>query len=288
MINVLINDTWGEGVASRVQRRYPFLSHSVVGDHKAMRHPHGHMVLERFLFRYQQSYIETHGVAPSEEVHVDFYPFLEYQSPNGWAKMFAQKDYVGCINSWGMPVGDIWQRARMKSDYLKSDEYAELQQLIGNKPIFFAAGNSDSSTFGKAHLGNDLNFLQYCLATELDNVKIIGSCDSRGKPSSFSSDGWVDVAYRGEQVYVWNPLSSRQETVQGTSFSNPEAFGDVLGRGITDPAAMDAYWHENALTAAFWPKDIMHPKIGHGVMLFGDDQVSTQAPMWHDEKDLTK
>ena len=287
-MKILICDTWGEDVASRIKRMFPFAEFAVVGGKNYMRHPHGHMVAERFLSGYAQGHAEVFGALNPGKVEIDFFPFLEVQEedPLSWAKMLAAKEYDACICSWGENVPDLLNRAFRKADFLQSEEYQELQELIGETPVFFASGNSDDSRRGKPDIGNDLNFLQYCLATELENVLIIGSCDSEGRPSTFSSDGWVDVAYRGEQIYVWNPLTNRQQTVQGTSFANPEAAGDVLGRGMRLPGEFQAYWRARATTHPGWPNDIMHPKVGHGVMLFGD-QVSTDKPSWHDALALT-
>jgi len=286
-MKILIADTWGEDVASRLKFAYPFASFSVVGGKRFMRHPHGHMVGERFLFSFLRAHKEAFGVDPSEAVEIDFFPFIEVQErdPLSWARMVAAKGYDACICSWGENVPDLLSRAFRKAEFLRSAEYQELKELIGDTPVFFAAGNSDDSRRGKPDTGNDLNFLQYCLATELDNVLVIGSCDSEGRPSTFSSDGWVDVAYRGEQSYVWNPLRRRQETVQGTSFSNPEAAGDVLGRGFRSPEEFQRYWYERATTHPAWPQDVLHPKVGQGVVLF-NKSASTQKPSWHDALEL--
>lgn len=284
-MKVLINDTWGEDLHPKIERQYPFAKTSVVGGKRILRNPHGHMVAECFLRSFRRAYLETNGKEP-DSVEIDFFPFLEYQKdPLGWARRASEKKYDLIINSWGQVVNDLWTRAFDKMRFLQSDEFAEMKALVGDTIMFFASGNSDNSKRGKPDAQNDLNFLQYCLKTEMETVFTVGSCDSEGVPSIFSSDGWVDVAGRGEQVYVWDPLQGKQVSVDGTSFANPDIAGHVFGLGHRGVKEIRAYFKKRATTHPAWPENVLHPKVGEGIIIHCEPNLSMETS-YHDESKL--
>jgi len=292
VIRVLVNDTWGGELHPAQAKLFPWADVRRL-DYKALRNPHGHMVLVEFLLALKRAHIEKYGILPNR-VEVDMFPFLEMQRkyPDSWFTNIAKKKYHAVINSWGDASRSILDMAFAKSKFAQSDKRKRIEDAVGDTLLFWASGNSDVSERGKPDVQLNLNYTQYLLRRFIESSIIVGSCDQVGLPSTFSSDGWVDVAYRGENILLYNPINRKYQKGQGTSFSNPAASGDCVGRGLFTAEGVRAYFKARATSHPSWDGDKLHPKFGEGVIVFdGEKQVTSDVlamPLsWHDNKKLT-
>lgn len=251
---VLIADTWSLDAHPHLKRLYPLARFHQLGPAHGG-HPHGHMVAEALLQRYGQAPIDIY-----------FYAYLEVQQrePLGWIEQAIEQDIRVINASFGAEA--------------RGDRVVPRNKDMRGRLAFFASGNSDRSIGGRPDLAWDVNEPQRSLVHN-DGVMIIGSCDPDGRPSSWSSDGLVNVAYQGGRVLVYNPLTHRQEYIQGTSFAAPKASADALRLDTQTEDQMQAYWADHATTHPAWPVDKLHPKIGRGFMSDSQPVPAVQAPL---------
>lgn len=238
---ILIADTSGVDNVPFLQKKFPNARFFQTGP-RVMKHPHGYMVAEVLLNRFGQG-----------PVDIIFYPYLEVQGqqPTGWLERATELGATYICNSWGATA--------------RGTGVVPAHLDIGDTLALFASGNSDRSTRGNPDLTWDVNEPQRSLA-HIDGVMVVGSCNAHGLPSTFSSEGLVDVAYRGERHWVYDPLTRRMVHVNGTSFACPMAVADAAREGFTTQAELQAYWADNAKRAAGWPVGMLHPKTGVGFM----------------------
>ena len=238
---VLVADTWSKDVDNRLKRAFPNARFIPLGTPSG-NHPHGHMVTEALLTRFGQGEIDIYLYAHLEE---------QQQHTQGWLEQARKHQIPWINNSWG---------ATARGSYVVP-QHRDMEGLLA----LFAAGNSDRSRRGKPDTTWDVNEPQRSLA-HLQGTVIIGSCDARGLPSTWSSDGLVDVAYRGERHWLFNPLTGFYEWVDGTSFACPLASADAVRMNLRTEEQLKEWWSQPgvATRAPGWPANILHPKTGRG------------------------
>jgi hypothetical protein len=266
---ILVADNWGADASVWLKNRYPNVQFTVHTEAESL-HPHGHMVAECI----------CRMLPPDCRVEIVFYPhlLLQQERPGGWMSVISEARAEGrpfsVVNcSFGMHHGNSrLLRDALAGSWHDGTRLQRASRLIGDVPVFFAAGNQDTSKTGKPDRDNDVNYPQRPLSA-LPNVYVIGACDADGRPSSFSSDGMeVFAMYWGERVPVWHPLNKAMSSVSGTSFASPHAAGDLIRHAILKSFKPDPIWYLNHVlkigtVSTGWPKGERHPKAGYGAML---------------------
>lgn len=270
MIRILVVDTWGFNPHPRLEKMFPNVSFVPVWDEangfRGDGNPHGHMVAQCVASLLQ----------PEDEAEIYMYPYLRNPDATDFSflQVAEQLNVDGICCSWGIDDGDdsMWERV-MRGTY-NAEHVAKVKELLGDRVMFFASGNSDKSQ-KRAETDNDVAWPQRAY-DELENVYTIGACDIEGRPTYWSSDGaQVDAMYLGADVRVIDPATGNDVAVNGTSFAAPFACSDYFAGATV--AAPSARWFEGRLRnrsslAEGWDRGVRHPKAGLGCMLDGMQQ----------------
>lgn len=268
-VRVLVADNWGQDAHPHLKSRFPNVTFKTYVETPSP-HPHGHMVAECI----------CQMIDPSIHAEITFLNYLDLQDKPEyqWNHVLetAEEPFHIMNGSFGRHHrnDDILQMF-FDSEWAKPEKLQGYKEQIGNTVLVFAAGNEDSSRGSYADADNDVNYPQKYLS-ELEKVFVIGACDKYGNPSDFSSDGEeVFAMYFGEGVPVFDPTSSRNMYVNGTSFAAPFATGNLINE-MVNGAMINEEWFRDYILKYGWfhPQWIAdglygqrHRKAGYGCML---------------------
>lgn len=255
----LIADSW-TGDVSYLRDKFPQADITVIPSDKKQQ-AHGHMMAECFLTVYPTASITLCHMLDDH--------------------LAIRENLVRCSASWsfGSDLSDMENEGpfvrAIAAEQKRTLEGSHLNRVDGGL-IFASAGNSDESKHGRPDINPDLATPQEAWRRMFPNVFLIAACDpENGMPALFSGDSVQeppDVAYPGENILVWNPVTREPQYIKGTSPAAQFAAAHVLrtlGPTAT-PLQVRRWWAANGRIAHGWTRGQLHRKNGSSAFLLED------------------